>query len=203
VIQPALDALDAYIKTNRLKSPRLIGHSLGGTMGMMLAIQHPEDVGRLMIVDALPFFGMIFGATDTASAMKMGAPYRDETLKESQAKYARGEKAFLRNLVKSPEGYKLATQWAIASDKSVVARATYEDEITDLRSKLQDIQAPVTMLYPWDTSTPYSQSQTDWFYQQNFAGLPHKTMVRIDGSYHFIMFDQPQAFLAQVDKFLE
>jgi pimeloyl-ACP methyl ester carboxylesterase len=203
VVQPSLDALDAYIKANKLKSPYLIGHSLGGTMGMMLAIQHPEDVGRLMIVDALPFFGMIFGATDTASAMKMGAPYRDETIKESQEKYARGEKSFIRNLVKSPDGYKLVTGWAIASDKSVVARATYEDEITDLRAQLQDIKAPVTILYPWDKSTPYAQSQTDWFYQQNFADLPHKTMVRIDNSLHFIMFDQPDVFLAQVDKFLK
>src|ERR1700722_3453451 len=42
IIQPVVDALDAYIKTNKLKSPGIIGHSLGGLMGMMLAQQHPE-----------------------------------------------------------------------------------------------------------------------------------------------------------------
>lgn len=203
VMQPVLDALDAYIKTNRIESPRVIGHSLGGTLGLMLAIQHPEDVGRLMIVDALPFAGMLFGATDVASAKVIAGNFCDQTLRESQEDYARGEKSFIRNLVKSPEGCRLAVKWAVASNKSVVARVTYEDLTTDLRPQLREIQAPVTILYPWDKSSEYTQSQTDSFYQQNYADLPHKTFMRINDSYHFIMFDRPEAFLTQVDLFLQ
>ena len=203
VIQPVLDALDAYIKTNHLKSPRIIGHSLGGTMGMMLALQHPEDVGGLMIVDALPFTGMIVGAKDAAAAEPIAAKMRDNTLKQSQEDFARGEKRFLSILVKSPVGRKTATEWAITSDKSVVARASYEDLTTDLRPKLADIKTPVTVLYSWDDASSYSKSETDALYQQSYAGLPNKTLVRIDGSYHFIMFDQPDLFSAQVDKFLQ
>ncbi len=202
VMQPTLDAIDAYIKANQLKSPAIIGHSLGGTMGMMLALQHPEDVGRLMIVDALPFTGLIFGASDVDSAKEIAGKMRDNTLNESQAAYARGEKRFLGILVKSPEGRELATGWAVTSDKSVVARASYDDLTTDLRPDLRNIKVPVTVLYPWDKSSPYSQSMTDKFYQQNFEDLPHATFVRIDGAYHFIMLDQPEAFLVQVDKFL-
>lgn len=202
VVQPTIDAIDAYIKANKLKSPKVIGHSLGGTMGMMLALQHPEDVSSLMIVDALPFSGMMFGADDMKSAIKTGAELRDKTLKESQEHYARDEKKFLRILVKSPDGRELATQWAVTSDKSVVARATYDDMTTDLRPQLQYIKIPVTILYPWDSKSPYSQDQTDWFYRQNYAALPNKTFARIDNSYHFIMLDQPDAFLKQVDKFV-
>src|SRR3954463_482521 len=60
IIQPTVDAIDAYIKTNKLKAPRVIGHSLGGMMGLMLALRHPEDTGKLMIVDSLPFFSVLF-----------------------------------------------------------------------------------------------------------------------------------------------
>jgi pimeloyl-ACP methyl ester carboxylesterase len=203
VLQPVLNALDAYIKTNHLKSPRIIGHSLGGTMGMMLALQHPEDVGGLMIVDALPFTGFIIGATDIASAEPIAAKMRDNTLKESQEDFAQGERRFLRILVKSPEGRKTAIEWAITSDKSVVARASYEDLTTDLRPKLADIKIPVAILYSWDSSSGYSKSDTDSLYQQSYATLPNKTLVRIDGSYHFIMLDQSDLFLIQVDKFLK
>lgn len=35
-----------------------------------------------------------------------------------------------------------------------------------------------------------------------FSGLPHVTLKRIDGSRHFIMFDQPDALLAAIKPFL-
>ena len=74
--------------------------------------------------------------------------------------------------MKSPEGRKLAADWAIASDKSVVARAMYEDMTTDLRSELHTIKAPVTMLYPWDSQSGLPREATDKFYRDSFAALP-------------------------------
>jgi len=203
VIQPTIDAIDAYIKTNRLTAPKVIGHSLGGLMGMMLALQHPEDVGKLMIVDSLPFYGALFGAQDTAAVTPMAASMRDTIVSESQEAYAQGETNFLHSLVKSPEGYKTVVAWAVVSDKSVVARAMYEDMTTDIRSQIHTIKIPVTMLYPWDPMTGMPQAMFDNLYQQSYAPLPDKTITRIDGSFHFIMFDQPDAFAAQVDKFLK
>jgi pimeloyl-ACP methyl ester carboxylesterase len=203
VIQPTVDAIDAYIKTNKLKSPKVIGHSIGGLMGLMLSDQHPEDVGSLMIVDSLPFFSALFGAKDAATAAPQAAAMRDSILAETQDAYAQSEKEFIPSLVKSPEGLKAATAWAIASDKSVVARAMYEDMTTDIRPKLREIKTPVTLLYPWDASTGMSQAAVDGLYQESFAPLPNKTIVRIDGSFHFIMLDQPDAFAAQVDTFLK
>jgi hypothetical protein len=35
-----------------------------------------------------------------------------------------------------------------------------------------------------------SQAVTDTFDQQNFAALPNKRLVRLDGSCRFIVFDQ-------------
>src|ERR1700712_1040490 len=57
--------LDAYIARNKLQGAAVIGHSMGGLVGMMLAKAHPGDVGKLMIVDSLPWFGMLFGPTAT------------------------------------------------------------------------------------------------------------------------------------------
>ena len=49
-----------------LERPAVIGHSMGGLSGLMLAQPHPELVGRLMIVDTLPFYSAMFGPTATA-----------------------------------------------------------------------------------------------------------------------------------------
>jgi pimeloyl-ACP methyl ester carboxylesterase len=203
VIQPTVDAIDTYIKTNKLQAPRVIGHSLGGLMGSMLALQHPEDVDRLMIVDSLPFFGAIFGMKDTAAATPQAAAMRDSILAQTQEDYAKSETAFMHTLVKSPDGCKQATKWAIASDKSVVARAMYDDMTTDIRLQLTKIKIPVTMLYPWDAMSGFPQAATDRLYHENYAALPDKKIVRIDDSFHFIMLDQPEKFAAQVDVFLK
>ena len=203
VIQPTVNALDAYIKKHDLHQPVVIGHSLGGLMAMMLALQHPRDTGKLMIVDSFPFLGILTGASDAAAAEPQAAVRRDKILSETQEDYAQGERRFLTSLVKSPEGLKAATDWAIASDKAVVARAFYEAVTIDLRPKLSDIKTPVTVLYPWDPAHRFAQADTDRLYRENFASLPNKTVVCISNSYHFIMFDQPEVFAAKVEEFLK
>lgn len=203
VVQPTVDAIDAYIRTNKLKTPKVIGHSIGGLMGMLLVIQHPEDVGGLMIVDSLPFFSVLFGAKDVSAAAPQAAAFRDRIIAETQDAYAQGEKQFIQSLVKSPAGRQQATKWAAVSDKSVVARAMYEDMTTDLRPKLCEIKVPVTILYPWDGSVRFPQAAVDGIYRENYAALSNKTLVRIDGSYHFIMLDQPEQFAKQADLFLK
>lgn len=203
VVQPTVDAIDAYIRTNQLKAPKVIGHSLGGLMGMMLAIQHPQDVGGLMIVDSLPFFGVLFGADEASAVASQAAAMRDQLVAETQDAFAQGEKQFMQALVKSPAGREQAIKWALASDKSVVARAMYEAVTTDLRPKLREIKAPVTVLYAWDTSIPIPQATMDETYRKNYAALTDKTLIRIDGSYHFIMLDQPELFASKVEVFLK
>jgi pimeloyl-ACP methyl ester carboxylesterase len=172
-------------------------------MGGMLAFQHPEDVGGLMIVDALPFYGALFGAKDPAAVAPQAAAMRDSILAQTQDDYAKNETAFMHALVKSPDGCKQATRWAIASDKSVVARAMYEDMTTDIRPQLNKIKTPVTILHAWDSLAGFPQAASDQLYQENYAALPDKKIVRIDDSFHFIMLDQPDKFAAQVDNFLK
>jgi pimeloyl-ACP methyl ester carboxylesterase len=205
IIQPTVDAIDAYIRSARLNRPAVIGHSLGGLMGLMLAKQHPEDVGKLMIVDSLPWYGMIMGPGPTLATVEpIAASMRDKIAGGTQESYAANEPVLMAHLVKSkgPQA-KAATAAAAASDHVVVAHAMYEDFTTDLRPDLPAIQTPVVMLYPWDAATGAPQAVFDGLYQGAYAPLPHKRIVRIDGSFHFIQIDQPDAFDREVQAFLK
>ena len=138
IIQPTVDAIDAYIRAEHLNHPAVIGHSLGGLMGLMLAKQHPEDVGRLMIVDSLPWYGMLMGPSATlATVAPVAGAMRDKIVAETQDSYVASEPAMMARMVKStgPEA-QAATQAAQASDRTVVARAMYEDFMTDMRADL-------------------------------------------------------------------
>ena len=204
ILQPTVDALDGYIKSAKLKSPAVIGHSMGGLMGLMLARQHPEDVGRLMVVDSLPFYAVVFSPQATVEAVKpQAAAMRDMAWKSTPEQWAAGETRTMARLVKSPIGLKAATEAAIASDPSVTGRALYDDLTTDLRGEIASIKTPTVMLYSWDEATGAPQAAYDALYTSAYAPMTSAKVKRIDGSLHFIMLDQPAAFAAEVESFLK
>ncbi len=47
--------LVTFIKSKNLRSVELLGHSLGGTIGLVFAANHPEYVSKLILVDAKAF----------------------------------------------------------------------------------------------------------------------------------------------------
>ncbi len=46
------DALDDFIKESRLTRPVVCGHSMGSAIALMLAIDHPQDLGGLVLLSA-------------------------------------------------------------------------------------------------------------------------------------------------------
>ena len=64
------------------------------------------------------------------------------------------------------------------------------------------ITAPTTVLYVTPTGAPLTDAQLDAYYALAYAGLPHHRVVRIPDAAHFIMFDNPDRYFAEVDAFL-
>jgi pimeloyl-ACP methyl ester carboxylesterase len=109
VVEPLVEAVDGYIKSAHLKSPAVIGHSMGGFAGLLLARRHPEDVSRLMIVDSLPFFSVLFSPAATVESVKpQAAAMRDGMIAMSPETFASQQAMTLPRMVKSPEGQRLA-----------------------------------------------------------------------------------------------
>lgn len=204
VVEPLVEAIDAYIKANHLKSPAVVGHSMGGFTGLLLARRHPEDVSRLLIVDSLPFFSSLFSPAATAQSMKPQAvAMRDATAAMSADAFASQQAMTMQRMIKSPDGQKVALAWSVASSQSVVARALYDLLTTDARADLPAIKAPTTLLYPYDPAMGAPTAMIDKTYADAYAGLPGVTLKRIDDSRHFIMFDQPKAFADAIETFLK
>jgi pimeloyl-ACP methyl ester carboxylesterase len=107
-------------------------------------------------------------------------------------------------LVINPEARKLVAANSIASDRTVMTNAMYEDLITDLRPQLAGIKTPTTLLYPFDAAAigPDS-SKIDTVYISAYSTMPNLKIHRIDDSRHFIMYDQPAAFDKAVQTFLK
>lgn len=192
--------LDTYIAKANLKGAAVIGHSMGGLVGLMLAKAHPADVGKLMIVDSLPWFGMLFGPTATVAAVEPRARAMRDQLAASYGKPdAANAQGTAKALALKPDSQAKVVAYVMKADPRVSAQAMYEDMTTDLRGGLKDIATPITLLYPSSAGLPAAMA--DPFYKGAYATAPHVTFQRVDDSAHFIMFDQPEVFAKAVMEF--
>ncbi len=203
IIDGMVEELAAYVADNKLDRPAVIGHSMGGFTGLALARRHPESLGRLMVVDAFPFFSILIQAKDAAAAEPVAARTRANFATLSEDDLLKVQTRTMKSLVKDEQGQKDAVAWSMASDRKVVGQVTYEVMTSDLRGELAAITTPVTVLYAKDASMGFVGNIIGGVYKDNYAALKGVRIIEIDNSLHFIMVDQPEAFLREVETFLK
>lgn len=191
------DYIDDEIVDRGGKAPAVVGHSLGGLLAMKIAAGHPALVGRLMVVDALPFIGTIFaGPTATVAGIEpQAARMRDMMAATKPATTpVASDPGGIWSI--TPEGRIRVANWSMKADPRVAAQAMYEDMVLDLRPVIGRIAArPFTVLYA--AAAPGAGA----IWTRDYAGSPAR-LVAVPGSYHFIMLDQPAAFARELEGFL-
>lgn len=204
VLAPAVDAIAEYIRAEHIKSPVIVGHSLGGELALMLGSRHPDLVGRLMIVDALPSYTlMIDPAATRETAARHATATRDWLLAQSPEQRVAYQNTAIARLAKTEAVRPALVAASINSDRKTVADAVYELMITDLRPELGRIKAPIEIVYAYDSLFGIPAASVDAMYRQAYASAPHIHFTRIDDSFHFIMLDQPERFSRAVETFLK
>jgi pimeloyl-ACP methyl ester carboxylesterase len=204
VAAPAAEEIARYIAVAKLKSPAVIGHSMGGTIGLMLASRHPQAISKLMVVDMLPFMGAMFGPPGTtAQSVKLTADAILAQMKAANPAARRNQaEATINSMINTEAKRPGAIQDSITSDPDVSARAFHELIVTDLRAELPKIVVPATVLYVTPKGVPLTDAQIDGFYKMAYAPLKGASLKRIPESAHFIMWDQPERFQSEVKAFL-
>jgi pimeloyl-ACP methyl ester carboxylesterase len=204
VAAPVAEEIARYIKEAGLKQPAVIGHSMGGTMGMMLAARHPDALSRLMVVDMYPYLGTFFagpGASpekvEAVANMVMGG-----IRNASPEQRKKNTSDTIASMVDTEAMRAGAIADSSASDLDVSSRAYRELIVTNLIPELDKITKPVTVLYVQPKSVQLPAEQFDFAYKSAYAPVKSLTLKRIPDSAHFIMWDQPQRFQGEVKAFL-
>ena len=203
-VAPMIEELARYIRDTGLEKPAVIGHSMGGLSGILLAQAHPEFVGKVMSVDSLPFFSALFGPQVTVEAARPFAEQAAQSMLNPDADAFRaGQTQSAVGLARDPATRTAMVEWSMASDRQALASAIRDVMTTDARPGLAGMTTPVWAIYASDANGGAPAAMADAMWTREYARLPNVHLERVDDSRHFIMADQPERFAAIVDRFLQ
>lgn len=208
MMREVADYIDDCITDQGRAAPAIIGHSMGGLTGLMIAARVPQEVGKLMIVDALPFIGTLFNPAATVDSVKPQAEQMAAMMRAQHGQHAPtgpvsdpGPVSMVGGMSNQPAGRTAILGWMRAADARVTAQVFHDVMTTDMRGELAAVAAPVTLLYAQDDSLMPAERAKAAFEPQ-YVGVAKFTAQMVPGSRHFIMLDQPEAFAKAVDDFL-
>lgn len=190
---PSLTALRItdYLACRGARKPVLIGHSMGGLIALIAARDLPDTFERVIIVDALPFYPLIFDAQATVDSARPQAEAIAAMIRSTDnAQFAAMQRQTASMLASAAEDAERIAQWSIASDRDTFAHAVRDVMTTDLRPDLPKITTPVTIIYAQPPGMPAERADT--LFTDAYAGLPHAALHPVANSRHFIMYDQPE-----------
>jgi pimeloyl-ACP methyl ester carboxylesterase len=172
----------------------LVGHSMGGTVSLMLALKHPERVRKAVVVGS-----PIHGSSLNLLLRLAGVPWIGSIVRSQPRLLFFGIKTF------APLVTRQAQQWyeMVAQDISKTTVESFFASIgslrrTDLRGALRRLDVPAYGIYgPRDVIVHPGQARVLG------AEAPRARVVVLDGSGHFPMLDEPQRFNATLREFLD
>ncbi len=174
-------------------------------MGLMLALERPLLLDGLMVVDGLPFPAAL--ALDAAADRHHAAEEAERDFQAQRhmrpAEYAAYRHQEARNSTVSADNAHRVAEWAIRSNREQLMQADRELGALDLRERLAGLQTALTVVYADQASLGAPPGWMKRVYQAQYASAARlPALVEVAGARHFLMLDQPQAFVVALQRFV-
>jgi N-formylmaleamate deformylase len=174
-----------YIRSNHLKDPIIVGHSLGGFIAYWLAATAPDAVGAIVVVDAGPRY---FADDEEARLLRnTWAQAGDDELPVQ----VRTVFSWMTN---DPKHVAPFIDQIAKSDRQTIGDAIYELVKTDITAKVPSITAPVLLVL--------ADGGLHSRYKKQASSIESLEVVVVLKTKHFVMLDAPEAFAKTLSAFI-
>jgi esterase len=185
-----------FMQQQGIGRAHFIGHSMGGKVAMKLALEHPEKVAKLIVVDVAPVEYEDNHSREFKALLEVDL----KTLENRQE-----AEAILRNHLGSDE-----------STIQFLMKGLYRDDdnkfqwrfnVQSLYDAYNEISSGITSDKPFEGETLFIKGEkSDYINASNFSEIidlfPHNQLVEIAGAGHWVHADRPTEFINAVEKFL-
>lgn len=187
-----------YVKVNKLKNLKLIGHSMGGNLAVDLAAELGDVVDKIIIVDALACMREVMMPGIPAEALQYESPYNKQMLEMNAEAFEKSATMMAQGMTTVTEKQELIKSWILEADRKTYVYGYTDLLKLDLRPTLAQIKIPVLILgAPFPTKEMVVPN-----YEKQYANLTNKTLEIAPAGRHYIMFDQPEWLYNQINNFL-
>ena len=190
------DDLSVFFTHHQISKAHIIGHSMGGKTAMQFALQHPEKVNKLIIVD----MGIkrypgghdsIFDALQSIDLKTIHSRKDAEILMADKLSDITVQQFLLKNLSRNVNG---SYRWKFNLE---ALSANYDDEILAPVKVLNTFTGDV--LFVRGENSKYIVNE-DWDDIQKV--FPNAILKIVEDSGHWVHAEQPEAFLHIVLTFI-
>jgi len=191
-VQDFVSLVDQFMERLGIAQAPLVGHSMGGTVSLSVAIQYPQRVRKVVVVgspivgSSLSFLLKLFGRRPVAHVV-----YRNLW----------GLKLGFRLLApyysKDPRWYGMMKRDLSGTTLESFLTSIATLRQTDLRPLISQVKVPAMGMYG---NKDIVVNPDQW--QPMQAGIPHARIERFLNAGHFIMLDEPKRFMETLRDFL-
>ena len=189
-------SIATYIKENKIEKPILVGHSMGGGLALAIASDYPDLIKKIVVVDALPCLQALSNPGFISTENPDCSPLVNQMAALTQEQFYQIQTNSISRLVAETSKQELVISWSVNSDRTTFAEMYCDFTNTDLREKIRGIQCPALILLEdsFKTIKPAIEGQ--------YENLKNANLQYSNKGLHFIMFDDKEWYMNQLNNFI-
>jgi len=188
-----------YVNKENIKQATIIGHSLGGTLGLWMSSTEQDLFKKLIIVDALPSTGALIIPNFDASTVVYDNPYSKQQLAMNDKEFKAMATQMASFMSLNKKKHLQIIDWILRADRKTYVYGYTDLLKLDLRKDIEKIKIPVVLL----AATYPNKEIVKENYTKQYKLLKNIEIFYADDAAHFIMYDQPTWFLEQINNALD
>lgn len=185
-----------YIRDENIDKPIIVGHSMGGELALAIAADHPDLTDKIVVVDALPCLMAITNPGFQSKPVNDCSAMVNQITSMEDDHFNQMQKMSIASLAANSSKWDEISRWGISSDRHTFAQMFCDFSNTDLRGRMNKISVPALILLEPSFKNIAAISE-------QYKNLPQAKIEYAHKGLHFIMFDDTEWYLDQLNAFLK
>jgi pimeloyl-ACP methyl ester carboxylesterase len=186
-----------YIKANKIEKPIIVGHSMGGGLALAIASDYPELISKIVVVDALPCLAALRDPSFKSKENNDCSSMVNQIGAMSEDEFLQMQKRNMAMLLAEPSKQDEVISWSMKSDRKTFSEMYCDFSNTDLRDKIAAIKCPSLILLEFGFSN-YKEP-----IEAQYKNLKTASFQYSNKGLHFIMYDDKEWYLLQLNNFIK